>query len=127
LLTSVPIVASWSMPLIPRAISPDQAQQVLSHVDRRTAVGRRDYAILLLLASLGLRAGEIVSLELGDIDWKASCLSVRGKTGRRHQLPLTKEVGDAIVGGRPPSLKSARLDQAALLSGGADPGGSFTH
>jgi integrase len=97
LLTSVPIVASWSMPLIPRAISPDQVRQVLSHVDRRTAVGRRDYAILLLLARLGLRAGEIVSLELGDIDWKASCLSVRGKTGRRHQLPLSKEVGDAIV------------------------------
>jgi integrase/recombinase XerD len=97
LLTSVPIVASWSMPLIPRAISPDQVRQVLSQVDRRTAVGRRDYAILLLLARLGLRAGEIVSLELGDIDWKASCLSVRGKTGRRHQLLLTKEVGDAIV------------------------------
>ena len=97
LLPSVPMVASWSMPLIPRAISPDQVRQVLSHVDRHTAVGRRDYAILLLLARLGLRAGEIVSLELGDIDWTASCLSVRGKTGRRHQLPLTKEVGDAIV------------------------------
>ena len=70
---------------------------MLSHVDRRTVVGRRDYAILLLLARLGLRAGEIVSLELEDIDWNASCLSVRGKGGRRNQLPLPKDVGDAIA------------------------------
>ncbi len=97
LISAVPIVASWSMPLIPRAISPDQVRRVLSQVDRRTAVGRRDYAILLLLARLGLRAGEIVSLELEDIDWTASSLSVRGKGGRRSQLPLPKEVGDAIV------------------------------
>jgi site-specific recombinase XerD len=97
LITAVPIVANWSMPLIPRAISSDQVREVLSHVDRRTVVGRRDYAILLLLARLGLRAGEIVSLELEDIDWNASCVSVRGKGGRRNQLPLPKDVGDAIV------------------------------
>jgi integrase/recombinase XerD len=107
LVASVPIVASWSMPLIPRAISPDGVRQVLSHVDRRTGVGRRDYAVLLLLARLGLRAGELVSLELEDIDWGSGSLSVRGKGGRRHQLPLPKEVGDAIVAylqyGRPRS------------------------
>lgn len=97
LVTAVPCVANWSMPLIPRAITPDQVRRVLTHVDRRTAVGRRDYAILLLLARLGLRAGEIVFLELEDIDWKAGCLSVRGKRGRRTQLPLPKEVGDAVV------------------------------
>jgi integrase/recombinase XerD len=97
LITAVPIVANWSMPLIPRAISSDQVRQVLSHIDRRTVVGRRDYAILLLLARLGLRAGEIVSLELEDIDWNASSLSVRGKGGRCNQLPLPKDVGDAIV------------------------------
>jgi len=97
LVAAVPIVASWSMPLIPRAISADQVRRVLARVDRSTAVGKRDYAILLLLARLGLRAGEIVSLELGDIDWNASSLSVRGKGGRRSQLPLPKEVGDAIV------------------------------
>lgn len=97
LITAVPTVASWSMPLIPRAISPDQVRQVLSHIDRRTEVGRRDYAILLLLARLGLRAGEIVSLELDDIDWNGGALSVRGKGGRRSQLPLPKDVGAAIV------------------------------
>jgi integrase/recombinase XerD len=97
LVTAVPCVANWSMPLIPRAIAPDQVRQVLAHIDRATAVGRRDYAILLLLARLGLRASEIVFLELDDIDWKAGCLSVRGKSGRRTQLPLPKDVGDAIV------------------------------
>jgi integrase/recombinase XerD len=97
LLAAVPCVANWSLPLIPRAIAPQQVRQVLAHVDRTTAVGRRDYAILLLLARLGLRAGEIVGLELEDIDWKAGSLSVRGKFGRRTQLPLPKEVGDAIV------------------------------
>jgi integrase/recombinase XerD len=107
LVASVPIVASWSKPLIPRAISPDGVRQVLSHVDRCTIVGRRDYAILLLLARLGLRAGEIVSLELEDIDWSAGSLSLLGKGGRRSQLPLPKEVGNAIVAylrdGRPHS------------------------
>ena len=97
LITAVPIVASWSMPLIPRAISPDQIRRVLSHVDRRTVVGRRDYAILLLLARLGLRAGEIVSLEIEDIDWNGASLTVRGKGGRRSQLPLPEDVGEAIA------------------------------
>jgi site-specific recombinase XerD len=97
LVRAVPCVANWSMPQIPRAITPDQVRRVLTHIDRTTAVGRRDYAILLLLARLGLRAGEIVFLELEDIDWKAGCLTVRGKRGRRTQLPLLQEVGDAIV------------------------------
>jgi len=107
LVAAVPCVANWSMPAIPRAISSDQVRQLLSHIDRRTAVGRRDYAILLLLARLGLRAGEVVTLELDDIDWQAGCLSVRGKGGRRSQLPLPHEVGAAIVAylrrGRPRS------------------------
>lgn len=97
LATVVPCVANWSMPSIPRGIAPDQVRQLLSQIDRRTAVGRRDYAILLLLARLGLRAGEVTFLELEDIDWQGGCLSVHGKSGRRSQLPLPKEVGDAIV------------------------------
>jgi site-specific recombinase XerD len=107
LATAVPCVANWSMPSIPRGIAPDQVKQLLSQLDRGTAVGRRDYAILLLLARLGLRSGEVAFLELDDIDWKAACLSVRGKRGRRTQLPLSKDVGDAIVAylrdGRPRS------------------------
>lgn len=108
LATVVPCVANWSMPSIPRGIAPGQVRRLLSQVDRSTAVGRRDYAILLLLARLGLRSGEVASLELEDIGWKDGCLNVRGKSGRRNQLPLPKDVGDAIVDylrhGRPRSL-----------------------
>lgn len=107
LATVVPSVANWSMPSIPRGIAPDQVRQLLSQIDRSTAVGRRDYAILLLLARLGLRSGEVTYLELEDIDWKDGCLSVHGKSGRRTQLPLPKDVGEAIVAylqhGRPHS------------------------
>jgi len=112
LATAVPCVANWSRPSIPRGIAPDQVRQLLSQFDRSTALGRRDYAVLLLLARLGLRAGEVAFLELEDIDWKAGCLSVHGKRGRRTQLPLPKDVGDAIVAylrhGRPRST-SRRL------------------
>jgi site-specific recombinase XerD len=107
LATAVPTVANWSMPSIPRGIAPDQVRQLLSQIDRSTAVGRRDYAILLLLARLGLRSGEVTYLELEDIDWTAGCLSVHGKSGRRTQLPMPKDAGDAIVAylrdGRPHS------------------------
>ena len=107
LAAAVPIVGNWSMSSIPRAITEDQVRHLLSSVDRRTAMGRRDYAILILLARLGLRSGEVASLELGDIDWKAGQLSVRGKTGQRSELPLTAEVGKVIAAylrrGRPHS------------------------
>jgi len=107
LVAAVPTVANWSMPSIPRAIAPNQVQQLLASLDRRTAVGRRDYAILLLLARLGLRAGEVVFLELEDIDWQTGSLHVRGKGGLFHTFPLTPEVGQAIAAylrkGRPPS------------------------
>ncbi len=65
--------------------------------DRRTLVGRRDYAILLLLARLGLRAGEIAAIRLDDIDWRAGLLLVRGKGARQDVLPLPVDVGEAIV------------------------------
>jgi site-specific recombinase XerD len=97
LAAAVPVVPNWSMPSIPRAISPDQVRQLLASIDQRTAVGRRDYAILLLLARLGLRSSEVVGLELDDIDWNHSTLTVRGKGGLRHELPLSPEVGQAIA------------------------------
>jgi len=93
LVAAVPIVASWSMASIPRAIVPEQTKKLLGSIDRKTAMGRRDYAILLLLARLGLRAGEVVSLELNDIDWSAGQLSVHGEGGRRSEMPLPPEVG----------------------------------
>jgi site-specific recombinase XerD len=107
LAAAVPIVANWSMTSIPRAISTEHVRQLLASIDRRTAVGRRDYAILLLLARLGLRSGEVVLLELDDIDWNVGQVSVRGKSGQRNRLPLPTEVGKAIAAylrrGRPAS------------------------
>jgi site-specific recombinase XerD len=107
LAAAVPCVANWSMPSIPRGIAPEQVRRLLRGIDRSTAVGRRDYAILVLLARLGLRSGEVAFLELEDIDWESGCLHVHGKSGRRIQLPLPKDVGDAIVAylrhGRPRS------------------------
>jgi integrase/recombinase XerD len=107
LAAAVPIVANWSMPSIPRAIEVDQARQLLTSIDRHTAIGRRDYAIVLLLARLGLRSGEVAFLELGDIDWDAGQVSVRGKRDQRTALPLPADVGAAIAAylrrGRPRS------------------------
>lgn len=107
LVAAVPVVANWSMTSIPRAIAAAQVRQLLASIDRRTATGRRDYAILLLLARLGLRASEVVLLELDDIDWNMGRLSVHGKSGRRTELPLPTDVGKAIAAylrqGRPSS------------------------
>jgi len=107
LAAAVPIVANWSMPSIPRAIGADHIRQLLTSFDRRTAIGCRDYAIVLLLARLGLRSGEVAFLELDDIDWEAGQVSVRGKRGQRTTLPLPAEVGEAIAAylrrGRPRS------------------------
>ncbi|MBE3088191.1 MAG: tyrosine-type recombinase/integrase, partial [Chloroflexi bacterium] len=107
LAAAVPIVANWSRSSIPRAISADAVRQLLASISRRTSVGRRDYAILLVLARLGLRAGEVVRLELDDIDWNTGQMSIRGKGGCRTALPLPRDVGEAIAAylrnGRPPS------------------------
>lgn len=97
LAAAVPAVADWSMSSIPRAIPADQVRELLASIDRRTAMGCRDYAILLLLARLGLRSGEVASLELDNIDWNAGQLTVRGKSGQRSELPLPAEVGEAIA------------------------------
>ena len=107
LAAAVPAVANWSMPSIPRAIEADHVRQLLASIDRRTAMGRRDYAIVLLLARLGLRSSEVALLELDDLDWNAAQMSVRGKAGQRTALPLPAEVGEAIAAylrrGRPRS------------------------
>ena len=97
LAAAVPPVANWSMTSIPRAIPEDHVRQLLASISRRTAIGRRDYAIVLLLARLGLRSSEVAFLDLDDIDWNAGHVSVRGKGGRRTALPLPADVGAAIA------------------------------
>lgn len=93
----VPAVANWRLSTIPRALPPDQVELVLTSIDRKTAMGRRDYAILLILARLGLRAGEITTLKLEDLDWQEGLITVRGKAGRYSQMPLPADVGEAIA------------------------------
>jgi len=104
---AVPTVANWSMTAIPRAIPADAVRQLLASINQRTPMGRRDYAILLLLARLGLRASEVVQLELEDINWNEGYLNVLGKGGQRSALPLPTDVGAAIAAylqhGRPRS------------------------
>jgi site-specific recombinase XerD len=105
----VPCVADWSATSIPKGLPFKDVKTVLASCNRQRAVGRRDYAILLLLARLGLRAGEVVSLTLEDIDWEHGYLTVRGKGNRSEQLPLPVDVGKAIAaylrGGRPNSTR----------------------
>jgi integrase/recombinase XerD len=93
----VPSVANGHFSTLPRAIPPDQTELVLASCDRTTSVGRRDYAILLLLARLGLRAIELVHLHLEDLDLQNGWITVRGKGGRLSQLPLPVDVGEAIA------------------------------
>ncbi|HEY5843434.1 MAG TPA: tyrosine-type recombinase/integrase [Mycobacterium sp.] len=82
---------------LPKGVSPAEAAALLSACDRRRGVGRRDYAILLVLLRLGLRAGETAGLTLDDIDWRAGQIVVHGKACRQDQLPLPADVGEAIV------------------------------
>ena len=94
---AVPTVPAWRHAELPRHIEEDEVERVVQACNRSTSVGRRNYAILLLLARLGLRASEVIALELNDIDWRAGVLTVRGK-GRYHdRLPLPHDVGEAIA------------------------------
>ncbi len=97
LIAAVPVVANWCRPQIPRGIAADQVTALLASIDRSSALGRRDYAMLLLLARLGLRASEIQSLELDDINWINGTLRPWTKGGKRTTLPLSQEVGEAIA------------------------------
>jgi integrase/recombinase XerD len=97
LAAAIPVVANWSMSSIPRAIGADQVRQLMASIDRSTAIGRRDYAIVILLARLGLRSGEVAGLELDDIDWDDGQVNVNGKGGQRTALPLPTDVGKAIA------------------------------
>jgi site-specific recombinase XerD len=108
LINAVPVVAAWSTtPPLPRAISPECARRVIDSYDTHTPVGLRDRAILLLLARLGLRGGEIMNLRLDDIDWDAGHLCVCGKNKRECLMPMPTDVGEAIAAylrcGRPQS------------------------
>ena len=94
---ALPAVAGWRFVGLPRALTPEAVNRLLRACDRRTLIGCRDYAVLVLLVRLGLRAGEVAALTLDDIDWSRGELVVRGKGGRHDPLPLPQDVGEAVV------------------------------
>lgn len=93
----VPTVASWRLPDVPGYLTADEIEKVLDACDQCTSIGRRDFAILTLLARLGLRAGEIVALTLDDVLWESGEIIVHGKGRQRRRLPLTEDIGQAIA------------------------------
>jgi integrase/recombinase XerD len=97
LVGAVPKAARWRLASLPKTLEPTEVRRLFESCDRGTTFGRRDFAILSVLARLGLRAGEVVALELGDIDWRAGELMVRGKGPRFDRLPLPVDVGEAIA------------------------------
>lgn len=95
--TAMPPVATWRGTRLPSTMSAAQVDALLEGCDRSTDSGRRDYAVLALLARLGLRSGEVAALQLGDVDWRAGEITVRGKARRQDRLPLPVEVGEALA------------------------------
>ena len=95
--TAMPPVAVWRGKSLPRTMRAADVDAVIASCDRSTRSGLRDQAVLVLMARLGLRAGEVAALELEDIDWRAGEIVVRGKARRKDRLPLTSEVGEALV------------------------------
>jgi integrase/recombinase XerD len=97
LAAAVPGVAGWRLSHLPKTLPPEQTERLLTSCDRDTPTGLRDYAILLLLARLGLRGGEVIALTLDDIDWGCGEIVVCGKGQRLTRLPLPTDVGTALV------------------------------
>lgn len=93
----VPKVAGWRGAGLPRGLQPGDLDRLLSSCDLHTALGRRDRAMLMLLGRLGLRVGELVGLDLSDIDWHHAEVTIRGKARRDERVPLTPAIGEALV------------------------------
>jgi integrase/recombinase XerD len=114
----VPSVACRKLAGLPKALDADQVRRLLASCDSSTATGRRDFAVLTLLVRLGLRAGEVATLGLDDIEWRAGQIVVRGKAGSIERLPLPTDVGDAIAAylrrGRPESAPSREVFMRVL-------------
>ena len=97
LASCVPAVAGWRLAGLPKGLEPDQVRRVLQACDPRSAIGRRDAAIVRLLVRLGLRGGEVAGLTLDDLDWRAGEIVVRGKGRREARLPLPRDVGAVLA------------------------------
>jgi site-specific recombinase XerD len=93
---AVPPISGWRGASLPRAVSAGTVRKLLRGCDRRTLIGRRDFAVLMLLARLGLRAGEVARLELAALDWRGGEVVVHGKGKSLARLPLPRDVGEAL-------------------------------
>ncbi|HVI36767.1 MAG TPA: tyrosine-type recombinase/integrase [Gaiellales bacterium] len=111
---AVPTVAN-RRPGLPRPLEPAQVRALLASCDLGTAGGRRDLAMMTLLARMGLRAGEVAGLRLDDIDWRCGEITIAGKGNRRDRLPLPADAGEAVAvwlrQGRPPTA----LDRSVFI------------
>ena len=112
---AVPSTASWRLSGLPRAVEPEQVKQLLASCDRDVPSGRRDHAVLVMLARLGLRAGEIAALKLEDVDWRAGELMIAGKGRRAERLPLPADVGEAIVAYLQEGRPATALDRSLFV------------
>lgn len=119
---AVPSVAGWRGGGLPKALPDGQVAALLASCDQGTVTGRRDFAVLVLLSRLGLRACEVAGLELDDISWRAGTVTIRGKGRRDEQLPLPSDAGQALAGylrdGRPAGAASRRVFLAVRAPGG---------
>jgi site-specific recombinase XerD len=93
----VPSIRQWKLASLPTYLSAEQVQKVLDSCDRTSVIGRRDYAILMMLAKLGLRANEVATLTLDDIDWRSGEMRVRAKGRQCSRMPIPPDVGAAVV------------------------------
>jgi integrase/recombinase XerD len=94
---AVPTAKTWRLASLPRYLEPDRVERLVASCDPEIMIGRRDRAILLLLARLGLRARDVAELKLADIDWAGATLRVCGKGRREVLLPLPQDAGDALI------------------------------
>jgi site-specific recombinase XerD len=123
---SVPTVAGWSGSSVPKSVGAESVRALLASCDRRTSKGHRDFAMLMLLARLGMRVGEVAALQFGDVDWRGGQILVRGKDKRLERLPLPLDVGEALAGyvqrGRPREAHPALFLRAVAPHGPLTPG-----
>jgi len=110
---AVPTIAMWRLSALPRYLPAADIERVIASCDRDTPVGLRDRAAILLMARLGLRAGDVRKMDLNDIDWRHASVGVLGKSRHEVKLPLTQEVGEALLEylrrGRPPVQDTTRV------------------
>ena len=94
---AVPSIPTWRLAGVPKYLKPEEVQRVIDNCPTHLRIGRRDRTLLLMIARLGLRAGEVIALTLDDIDWREGTLMIRGKGGYHDRLPLPLDVGQALA------------------------------